>query len=86
MEADLFTNIAYATIRSGTPLIFVALGEMVCEKSGVLNLGQEGMMLMGAVTGFIVASTTGSLTLGILAAGGVWLSPHWHHSIPHSLP
>ncbi|MDD2343813.1 MAG: ABC transporter permease, partial [Tolumonas sp.] len=45
-----------------------ALGEMVCEKSGVLNLGQEGMMLMGAVCGFIAAFSTGSLLLGVLAA------------------
>jgi simple sugar transport system permease protein len=41
---------------------------MVCEKSGVLNLGQEGMMLMGAVCGFIAAFSTGSLMLGVLAA------------------
>jgi len=70
MDIDLIQNVLYATIRNGTPLMLVALGEMVCEKSGVLNLGQEGMMLMGAVVGFIAAVTTGSSTLGILAATG----------------
>ena len=40
-------------------MVFAALGELVTEKSGVLNLGVEGMMLMGAVTGFAVASQTG---------------------------
>ena len=55
MDMDLLTNIFYAMIRTGTPLLLVALGELVCEKTGVLNLGQEGMMLFGAVIGFIVA-------------------------------
>jgi ABC-type uncharacterized transport system permease subunit len=68
MDIDLITNILYATIRTGTPLILVALGEMVCEKSGVLNLGQEGMMLMGAVVGFMAAVTTGNLYMAVLAA------------------
>jgi simple sugar transport system permease protein len=68
MDMDFIINVLYAMIRTGTPLLIVALGELVCERSGVLNLGQEGMMLVGAVGGFIVALTTGSLVLGILAA------------------
>ncbi|TBU96867.1 ABC transporter permease [Stutzerimonas kirkiae] len=68
MDIDLLTNIFYAMVRCGTPLLLVALGELVCEKSGVLNLGQEGMMLFGAVTGFIVAFATGNLWLGVLLA------------------
>ncbi len=68
MDIDLITNILYATVRTGTPLILVALGEMVCEKSGVLNLGQEGMLLMGAVVGFMAAVTTGSLFAAVLLA------------------
>jgi ABC-type uncharacterized transport system permease subunit len=68
MDIELITNILYATIRTGTPLIMVALGEMVCEKSGVLNLGQEGMMLMGAVVGFMAAVTTGNLFVAVLIA------------------
>src|SRR3990167_7579209 len=55
MDLDLLSNIFYAMVRTGTPLLLVALGELICEKSGVLNLGQEGMMLFGAVIGFIVA-------------------------------
>ncbi len=68
MDFDLFVNILYATIRTGTPLLLVALGEMVCEKSGVLNLGQEGMMLMGAVVGFIAAFHFDSVGLGFISA------------------
>lgn len=68
MDLDLITNILYATLRTGTPLLLIALGELVCEKAGVLNLGQEGMMLMGAVAGFIGAVATGSLFVGVLCA------------------
>ncbi len=68
MDNVLLLQILTAAIKTGTPLLLVALGEMICEKSGVLNLGQEGMMLMGAVCGFITSLTTGSLFLGIIAA------------------
>ncbi|BCD86429.1 ABC transporter permease [Pseudomonas solani] len=68
MDLDLLTNILYAMVRCGTPLLLVALGELVCEKSGVLNLGQEGMMLFGAVVGFIAAISTGNLWIGVLLA------------------
>ena len=63
-------------ITASTPLLFAALGELVTEKSGVLNLGVEGMMLVGAVSAFAVASSTGSGTLGIIAgaAGGAMMS------------
>ena len=62
LEAILLT-IATAS----TPLLIAAIGELVVERSGVLNLGVEGMMVMGAVTGFGVALSTGSPWLGILA-------------------
>ncbi|MCK4866683.1 MAG: ABC transporter permease [Alphaproteobacteria bacterium] len=55
-------------ISAATPLLLAALGELVVERSGVLNLGLEGMMLAGAVTGFAVTVTTGSPTLGIICA------------------
>jgi simple sugar transport system permease protein len=76
MDLDLLSNILFAMARTGTPLLLVALGELICEKSGVLNLGQEGMMLFGAVVGFIVAFSTGSLWLGVLmaVAAGMLLS------------
>ena len=76
MDSVLITNVLAATVVAGTPLLLVALGELVCERSGVLNLGQEGMMLMGAVIGFIAATSTGSLSMGVLAAmlGGVLMA------------
>ncbi|TDO99861.1 ABC transporter permease [Marinomonas balearica] len=68
MDIDLITQILFATIKTGTPLLLIALGEVICEKSGVLNLGQEGMMLMGAVVGFMSAFATGNLGLAVFAA------------------
>jgi len=65
---DTVVAILIATIRAGTPLVFAALGELVVEKSGVLNLGVEGMMLIGAVVGFIATAVTGNPYAGILAA------------------
>lgn len=53
---------------SATPILLAAIGEMVVEKSGVLNLGVEGMMITGAVIGFVVALNTGSPALGFAAA------------------
>ena len=55
-------------VTAATPLLIAAMGELVVERSGVLNLGVEGMMVMGAVAGFAVALLTGSTLLGILAA------------------
>lgn len=55
-------------IGAATPLLLAALGEAVAEKSGVLNLGVEGMMLVGAVAAFATAVGTGSAFLGIIAA------------------
>src|ERR1700737_1705297 len=59
-----------APIAAGTPLVFAALGELVAERSGVLNLGVEGMMLVGAVVSFIVAATTKHPWLGVAAGAG----------------
>ncbi|MEO8487400.1 MAG: ABC transporter permease [Betaproteobacteria bacterium] len=67
---DTFAQLAILTLAAGTPLVFAALGELVTEKSGVLNLGVEGMMLVGAVVAFMVASKSGSPWLGILAGMG----------------
>jgi ABC-type uncharacterized transport system permease subunit len=57
-----------ATLRVATPLIFATLGELFCERSGILNLGIEGTMFFGSFVGFAVASLTGDLWLGVLAA------------------
>lgn len=68
MTTALFISILMTIAAAATPLLIAALGELVVEKSGVLNLGVEGMMLIGAVTGFAIAYTTGIPTLGALAA------------------
>ena len=52
-------------ITAATPLLLAAIGELVTERSGVLNLGVEGMMIMGAVCGFAAAYTSGSALLGV---------------------
>ena len=61
---------------AATPIMLAAIGELVVEKAGVLNLGVEGMMITGAISGFIVAVETGSPGLGFIAAaiGGALLS------------
>jgi ABC-type uncharacterized transport system permease subunit len=55
MEDGILTAILVATIVAGTPLVIAALGELVTEKSGVLNLGAEGIMAVGAVAAFAAA-------------------------------
>lgn len=57
-----------ATIRMATPLIFVAIGETYSEHSGVMNIGLEGLMLIGAIAAYATVFFTGSLILGLLAA------------------
>ncbi len=61
---------------SSTPILLAAIGEMVTERSGVLNLGVEGMMIVGAICGFAIAVETGSPFLGFVfaAIGGALLS------------
>ncbi len=73
MISDLFTvtvliGILASGIRLSTPYLFAAIGETFGQKSGVLNLGVEGQMLLGAFAAFYVALTTGSLWLGLLTA------------------
>lgn len=68
-----------AAVTAGTPLLYAALGELLTERVGILNLGVEGMMLIGAVTGFMATVNTGSLVIGVLAAmaaGGVLVLLH----------
>lgn len=66
---ETVTFLLAGTLLAGTPLLIAALGELVCEKSGVLNLSIEGMMAFGAVSGFIVATVTGSYWLALVAGG-----------------
>ena len=64
---DTASAVLVSMIAAATPLLFAALGELVTEKSGVLNLGVEGMMLMGAVGAFATGIATGNPVLSILA-------------------
>ncbi|HIP76857.1 MAG TPA: ABC transporter permease [Kiloniellaceae bacterium] len=74
MSIDAVALVLLTVIGSATPLLFAALGELVVEKSGVLNLGVEGMMILGAVAAFGVAVTTGSGTLGVLAGAAAGMA------------
>ena len=65
--SDLIT-ILYAAIASGTIILYATIGEIITERSGILNLGVEGIMLMGAFFGFYLAYTTESLLLAIIGA------------------
>jgi ABC-type uncharacterized transport system permease subunit len=71
-----------AAIASGTPLVFATVGELLAERSGVLNLGVEGMMLVGAVSGFWATFETGSLWLGVLAALVAGAAVSVLHAVP----
>jgi general nucleoside transport system permease protein len=72
----LFEAILLSVIAASTPLLLAAAGELVVERSGVLNLGIEGMMIMGAACGFAAAYFTGSITIGAIAgaAAGAGMS------------
>jgi simple sugar transport system permease protein len=72
--AGLVAGLANATVNASTVLILAGLGELISERAGVLNLGVEGIMLVGALTGFITTVTTGSHWLGLgvaIVAGGL---------------
>ena len=73
-----------AAIGLGTPIVFATVGEILAERSGILNLGVQGMMLFGAVAGFWATFTTGSLWLGVIVAmiaGAALSSIHAFNSI-----
>ena len=72
MISELFSipviiGILTSGIRLATPYLYAAIGETFGQRSGVLNLGVEGMMLMGAYAAFFAVITTGNLLFGILA-------------------
>ena len=71
MEGDLgvlVVAILQAAVRAGTPILFVCIGEIYAERSGVLNVGLEGMMLVGAIAGFTAGFTIGNPVVGVIAA------------------
>ena len=74
MDASQASDLLSSAVIAAIPLMLAGLGELVTEKSGVLNLGVEGMMLMGAVTGYAVAASTGHPWLGFAAAIGAGMA------------
>ena len=68
IESELLVSIFSRSLVAGTPLLLGTLGEILAERSGVMNIGVEGMMSVGAVCGFGVAFTTGNPWLGLLAS------------------
>ena len=68
METAFLVTILVTAIRAGAPVIYATIGEIFAERSGILNLGVEGMMLVGAVSGFIVGVKTGNPWAGVLMA------------------
>lgn len=68
LDSSVLIGIAASGIRLATPYLYAAIGETFGQRSGVLNLGVEGIMLMGAFSGFWAVYTSGSLALGVLAA------------------
>ncbi|WP_407309551.1 ABC transporter permease [Pseudomonas sp. nanlin1] len=88
-EFDLATfllALLAGSIRVGTPFLFVSLGECLTEKSGRINLGLEGILVAGAMSGYAVACLSGSAWLGVLAAAGVGLLLGLAHGLACSLP
>ena len=79
-DEDQTTAVAARTIREASPLILAALCGLIGERSGIINIGIEGQMLLGAFFGFFVASLTGNIFIGFASAlavaglGGLFLA------------
>jgi len=71
MTADLITGLLQSTVAMAVPLLFAALGELLAERAGVINIGLEGLMVTGAFAALVTVSFTGVPFLGLLAA---WVS------------
>lgn len=71
MSPEVLVPLLAATVQSGTPILYATLGEILTERAGILNLGVEGVMLVGALAAFLTAKTTGQPVLGFLAGGAV---------------
>ena len=82
----LLLSLFAGAIRVSTPYLFVSLGECLTEKGGRVNLGLEGILVSGAMSGYAGAFLTGSPWLGVLAAGCVGLLLGCLHGLVCSLP
>jgi general nucleoside transport system permease protein len=66
---EILIPLLAAAVQSGTPILYATLGEIFTERTGILNLGVEGIMIVGALSGFLVAKTTGNPAVAFVAAG-----------------
>jgi simple sugar transport system permease protein len=74
LQLSIVISMLVGMVRIATPILLAALGELITERAGILNLGVEGIMLMGAFVGFLAAQKTGEIPLALLAAivaGGI---------------
>jgi simple sugar transport system permease protein len=69
MIGSILGGLLLGSVHAGTPLLYATLGEVVEERAGIVNLGLEGVMLMGAVAGFNTTVQTGNAAIGVLAGG-----------------
>ncbi len=69
MSSSFIKGLLSGSILSGTSLLYATLGEVIVQRSGIVNLGLEGVLLIGASVAFAVTAETGSPALGVLAAG-----------------
>jgi len=69
VNSDVLIALLAAAVQSGTPILYATLGEIITEKSGILNLGVEGIMMVGALSAFLVAQISGNPVAGLLAGG-----------------
>ncbi|MDY0872626.1 putative B6 ABC transporter permease subunit 1 [Dongia rigui] len=69
LSQPFLVSLLFGAVTAGIPLLLAGLGEQISEKAGVLNIGIEGMMLLGAYCGFVAAYYSGSFTLGFVAGG-----------------
>src|SRR5687767_7338654 len=69
MNEAFFAGVLSGAVLSGTSILYATVGEVIGERSGIVNLGLEGVMLVGAVTGFVATAETGNPYVGVLAAG-----------------
>ena len=74
LTEPFLVSLLFGAVTAGLPLLLAGLGEQISEKAGVLNIGLEGMMLVGAYTGFLTTYHTGSFWLGFLAGGAGGMS------------
>jgi simple sugar transport system permease protein len=81
MNLMLITSVLRSAIRAGTPLLYASVGEIYAERAGVMNLGVEGMMIMGAVSGYAAGIITGNPWLAILTAGVIGAVMALVHSV-----